>query len=194
MLWSLDGSMAPQSTRVEAVLAQLASTQHGVVTRTQLLRAGLTVDEIRHRLEVGALLREHSGVYRVGHRAPSIEARYLAAVLACGEEARLSGRAAAHLFGLLKGHVPAPEVTAPSKRAVNGVRVRRASIEPPDRATYHAIPVTAVPRTLIDLAADLPLSMKEGWLSRVGPACRARGRGSVGGCERCSSLYRVLGG
>jgi hypothetical protein len=149
--------MAPQSTRVEAVLAQLASTQHGVVTRTQLLRAGLTVDEIRHRLEVGALLREHSGVYRVGHRAPSIEARYLAAVLACGEEARLSGRAAAHLFGLLKGHVPAPEVTAPSKRAVNGVRVRRASIEPPDRATYHAIPVTAVPRTLIDLAADLPL-------------------------------------
>jgi hypothetical protein len=29
---------------------------------------------------------------RLGHRAPSVEARYLAAVLACGEGALLSGR------------------------------------------------------------------------------------------------------
>ena len=33
----------------------------------------------------GALLPVHRGVYRVGHRAPSVDARYLAAVLACGE-------------------------------------------------------------------------------------------------------------
>ena len=54
----------------------------------------------------GALLPVHRGVYRVGHRAPSVEARYLAAVLACGEGALLSGRAAAHLYGLLKGPAP----------------------------------------------------------------------------------------
>jgi putative AbiEi antitoxin of type IV toxin-antitoxin system len=95
--------MAPITTTVEAVLAKLASTQHGVVTRPQLLAAGVTHDEIRHRLACGALLREHRGVYRVGHRAPNVDARYLAAVLACGEEACLSGRAAAHLLGLLKG-------------------------------------------------------------------------------------------
>ena len=50
--------------------------------------------------------RVHRGVYRVGHRAPSVEARYLAAVLACGEGAVLSGRAAAYLWGLLKGPAP----------------------------------------------------------------------------------------
>ena len=80
-----------------AEIATLASRQHGVVTRAQLLRAGVAKHEIRHRLDTGGLLHEHRGVYRVGHRAPSLEARYLAAVLACGEDARLSGRAAAHL-------------------------------------------------------------------------------------------------
>jgi very-short-patch-repair endonuclease len=78
-------------------------------------------------------------------------------VLACGEGACLSGRAAAHLFGLLKGHAPAPEVTAPLKRRVAGIRVRRATIDRPDRAFHRGIPVTAVPRTLTDLAAERPL-------------------------------------
>jgi hypothetical protein len=73
------------SPRTTAAVSQLASSQHGVVTRAQPLAAGLTTYEIRYRVRSGALLREHRGVYRVGHRAPSVEARYLAAVLACGE-------------------------------------------------------------------------------------------------------------
>jgi hypothetical protein len=47
------------------------------VTRAQLLRAGVTAHEIRHHVRSGALLRAHRGVYRTGHRAPSVEARYL---------------------------------------------------------------------------------------------------------------------
>jgi very-short-patch-repair endonuclease len=144
-------------TTVEVVIGRLAASQHGLVTRAQLLDAGLTRNHVEHRLLFGALLPVHRGVYRVGHRAPSIEANYLAAVLACGDDARLSGRAAAHLLGLLKGPVPPPEVTAPVKRRVPGVRVRRARIDRRDRTTHRGIPVTAVPRTLIDLAADLPL-------------------------------------
>jgi hypothetical protein len=54
-------------------------------------------------------------------RASSVDARYLAAVLACGEGALLSGRAAAHLFGLLKGSAPPPEVTTRTTRRVPGV-------------------------------------------------------------------------
>src|SRR5918997_4865769 len=91
---------------VEQTLARIASSSHGVVTRAGLMRAGVTRAEINCRLRSGGLLREHRGVYRVGHRAPSTEARYLAAVLACGEGALLSGRAAAHLFGLVKGPAP----------------------------------------------------------------------------------------
>jgi hypothetical protein len=81
------------------LIGVVAARSHGVVTRAQLLRAGVTREEIAERVRTGALLREHRGVYRVGHRAPSLEARYLAATLACGEAACLSGRAAAHLYG-----------------------------------------------------------------------------------------------
>jgi very-short-patch-repair endonuclease len=143
---------------VEQELARIAHEQHGVATREQLLRAGVSPEEIRRRLRTGALIREHRGVYRVGHRAPSTEARYLAAVLACGGGSLLSGRAAGHLLGLLKGAAPGPEVTAPTQRRVEGIQTRRSrSIDRPDAAVVQRIPVTTVPRTVVDLATFLSL-------------------------------------
>ena len=147
----------PNVTRAEREIARIAGGQHGVVTRAQLLRAGLTAAEIKHRLQAGALLREYTGVYRVGHRAPSVEAGYMAAVLAAGDGAVLSGRPAGHLLGVLKGAAPSPEVTARTKRCIPGLRTRRSRIDPRDATTIRGIPVTAVPRTLVDLAAILPL-------------------------------------
>jgi very-short-patch-repair endonuclease len=147
--------MQQQSTTAEAVLADMASRSHGVVTRVQLLRAGITSEEIRQRMRNGSLHREHHGVYRVGHRAPSVEATFLAAVWACGNGAVLSGRAAAHLWGLTKGRPPRPEVTAPTKHRLEGVTTHRArSIE---ATTHRGIPITTVPRTLVDLASHLSL-------------------------------------
>jgi very-short-patch-repair endonuclease len=129
------------------------------VTRAQLLHAGVTRSEIKQRVRTGALIREHRSVYRVGHRAPSLEARYLAAVRACGEQALLSGRAAAHLLGLLKGAAPAPEVTARTERRIPGVKTRRSRyLDPEDATSWRQIPVTTVPRTLIDLAGVLPVN------------------------------------
>ena len=139
---------------MEQELARMATRAHGVVTRRQLLRAGVTHDEIAHRTGTGALIRVHRGLYRVGHLAPSDEARYLAAVWACGERAVLSGRAAAYLLGLLKGSPPPPEVTAPTERRVRGVRTRRSRTQI-ESIRCRAIPVTTIPRTLVDLAAVL---------------------------------------
>jgi hypothetical protein len=149
------GPVALKVSTVEATLADLAGRSHGVVTRLQLLAAGVTSDEIRWRLGTGALLREHRGVYRVGHRAPSVEARYVAAVWACGDAAVLSGRAAAHLWRILKGAAPPPEVTAPSDHRVEGVITHRA--RGVERTTHRGIPITTAPRTLVDLAAHLSL-------------------------------------
>ena len=133
----------------------MAGRSHGVVTRAQALAAGITSDEIAHRVRTGALQRVYPGVYRVGHRARSVEATFLAAVWACGDGAVLSGRAAAHLWGLIRGPAPAPGVTAPAKRRVHGVVTHRARhIE---RTTHRGIPITTVPRTLVDLASHLSL-------------------------------------
>jgi very-short-patch-repair endonuclease len=145
--------VAPQPSTVEQILARIAAESHGVVTRRQLLDAGITPDEIKHRLGTGALIREHRGVYRVGHRAPNLEARYLAAVRACGEGAALSGKAAAFLYELIRGAPPRPEVTTKSDRRVPGVKTRRSKAI--EATTHRGVPITTVPRTLIDIAPGL---------------------------------------
>jgi very-short-patch-repair endonuclease len=141
---------------VEARMGEIAHGAHGVVTRKELLAVGVTRMEIEHRLRTGALIREHPGVYRVGHRAPSTEARYMAAVKACGEGAVLSGLAAAHLQGLVRGAPPEPEVIAPREKRIKGIRTRRyRRLDPRDRASWRGIPVTSVARTLVDVASVL---------------------------------------
>jgi hypothetical protein len=147
--------VAAKATAVEQVLARIAGAAHGVVTRAQLIDAGVSRAEIEHRLRTGALLREHRGVFRVGHRAPSVEARYLAAVVACGERAVLSGPAAGYLLGVLKGSAPPPEVTTPTKRRIRGIKVRESRLDRGDVTTWRGIPVTTVPRTLVDVAGVL---------------------------------------
>jgi hypothetical protein len=129
------------------------------------MRAGVSAAEIKHRLGTGALIRVHRGVFRVGHRAASIEAGYLAAVKACGEGALLAGRAAAYHFGLLKGPPSLPEVLTMTERRIKGVITRRSRrTEPRDATNWRGIPVTTVPRTVVDLAAVLPSAA-------LAPAC-----------------------
>jgi hypothetical protein len=148
--------MDPQTRTVEDILGAIAAGQHGVVARRQLLDAGLTADEIRVRVRRRSLLRVHRGVYRVGHRAPSIEATYLAAVLAAGDRAAVGGRAAAYLWGLVKGEPPAPEVICRKERRIEGVRTRRSlHLDAQDLRLCRGIPVTAVARTLVDVAREL---------------------------------------
>jgi len=146
--------MRARSRTVEEICASLAERSHGIVTRAELLAAGIPRGQIARRRERGYLIVEFPGVYRVGHRAPSVEARYTAAVKACGESAVLSGLAAAHLYGLVKGSVPTPHVTAPRERRVAGVVTRRSRLI--ERTVHRGIPVTTVARTLVDLAASLP--------------------------------------
>jgi putative AbiEi antitoxin of type IV toxin-antitoxin system len=134
----------------------MAGSTHGVVTRGQLLRAGITRRQIAARMRSGTLLREYPGVYRVGHRARSTEATYLAAVLAGGDGALLCGRAAAHLLGLIRGEAPAAEVITTTERRLEGIKTYRTRhLNAQDRAVCRGIPVTSVARTLVDLAAVL---------------------------------------
>jgi hypothetical protein len=49
------------------------------------------------------------------------------------------------------------DVTAPTqKRTIKRIRVHRSRLRPDEITTSHGIPVTTVPRTLLDLAAVLP--------------------------------------
>jgi hypothetical protein len=147
--------MGPQD-RTDEKIARIAWRAHGVVTRKRLLRAAISSKQIRSRVERGSLIVEYPGVYRVGHRAPSVEATYMAAVLACGEGALLMGAAAAHLYGLIKGEPPPPAVWTKTERKIEGIETHRSRTD--RRGTeWRGIPVTIVPVTLVDIAPSMPV-------------------------------------
>jgi very-short-patch-repair endonuclease len=140
-------------------ISELAARQHGVVSRVQLLRAGVSPRVIQRRVQSGVLVAIHRGVYRIGPvEVPG--QREMAAVLACGDGAVASHRTAAALWELL----PAPSaraarhvtvVATDGSRSRVGIRVHRVTTLPAgDAALRHGIPVTTPLRTVCDLAAE----------------------------------------
>lgn len=143
-------------------IAELAERQHGVVTRSQLEGLGLGGNSIDRRLQLGRLHRLYRGVYAVGHRVPSRESRWMAAVLLCGSGAVLSHRSAAVLWGIRDPTSRSIEVTTVAKSRSRGSIHRHFAVLPPDEVTTErGIPVTSVPRTLFDLAAVSPVDVVE---------------------------------
>jgi very-short-patch-repair endonuclease len=137
----------------------MARRQHGVVRRAQLLELGFTKKAVEHRLRSGRLHTVHRGVYAVGRRSLSREEGWMAAVLACGEGAALSHGSAGALWGIAverRGRIDI-SVNGTRRCSRDGVCARvRANLAPGDLTLHRGIPVTAVVRTIVDLAAELP--------------------------------------
>jgi hypothetical protein len=139
------------------MVADVAAGQWGVVSVEQLRACGIDRGALEKALCSGRLHRLHRGVYAVGHRRLGREARYMAAVLACGTGAVLSYRSGAAWLGLLQTNQATVDVTSPHGRhAIPGVRRHQArSLLPRDKITHEGMPVTSVARTLLDLAATV---------------------------------------
>jgi hypothetical protein len=144
---------------LDAVLAELADAQHGVVSLTQLREAGLSAGAVRKRALRGRLHRVHRGVYAVGRGGLDVKGRLMAAILGCGPGAVVSHRSAASLIGLATSPGSAIEVSVPcrSGRAQPGVIVHRSrTLDAADTMLVESIPCTTVARTLLDLADVQP--------------------------------------
>jgi predicted transcriptional regulator of viral defense system len=134
-------------------IARLAGRQHGHVTLTQLLEAGLTKRQVAGRVRAGSLVPRHRGVYAVGHVPATRAARFRAATLTFAGSV-LSHRAAAALWGILVGAVPieVTVATTAGRGGRDGILVHRAPLPPEHVTTRDGIPVTTLLRTLLDLA------------------------------------------
>jgi very-short-patch-repair endonuclease len=139
------------------VIAGIADRQWGVVARRQLSAAGLTKAIIDGRLADGLLVQLHRGVYAVGHRQLRREAYWLAAVLAVPGGV-LSHRDAAGLHGFRPANHRRIDVTTTGQAADRpGIAVHRTRIlAAHDVTSIAGIRVTAVARTLVDLAGTIP--------------------------------------
>jgi very-short-patch-repair endonuclease len=137
-------------------MAKLANNQHGVVALRQLATRGFGVRAVERRLRDGRLHQLHRDVYAVGHTRVSQRGFWWAAVLAYGDEALLSHRSGAVLWGLARQRAGPIDVTAPMGRQGpsrrSGIWIHRGRLHPKDRAEHGGIPVTSVARTLFDYA------------------------------------------
>jgi very-short-patch-repair endonuclease len=152
------GRRQPSGWTVEARVVELAARCHGVLTRDELLAAGLTPRMIQFRLQQQRLILLHRGVYLVRSMATP-QTPFMAAVLACGRGAVLSHRSALVLAEVLRpGSVAAPvDVTVVGRNAGDrpGIRARRvARLPAEDLTTLEGIPVTTALRAALDLAGD----------------------------------------
>jgi very-short-patch-repair endonuclease len=149
----------------DAALARIAARQHGVITTAQLLSVGVHSSGIAKRVDAGRLHRIHRRVYAVGHTRLSDKGRWMAAVLACGEDAVLSHRSAGKLWGILRprrrsaangrGEESTVHITVPGaggRKRHRGISLHRSStLTPADCIRCDGIPVTKPARTLADL-------------------------------------------
>jgi very-short-patch-repair endonuclease len=142
-------------TGPDALVAQRAARQHGIVSIAQLRAAGLTDDAVKRRVRSGRLHRLYRGVYAVGHTALGNEGRWMAAVLACGAGAVLSHRSAAELWTMLSPGSGVIHVTVPipgGRRRRPGIRLHRFPSLPTSATTHrNGIAVTTPARTIADL-------------------------------------------
>jgi hypothetical protein len=119
-----------------------------------LVELGLTASNIEYRLRAGRLQALHRGVYGLGPLQTKL-AHWMAAVLAGRPAAVLSHRSAAELWGLINGSTSPIHLTARSKRERDGIRFHRSSLPDDERTRFEGIPVTTVPRTLLDCAPTM---------------------------------------
>ena len=160
----MDGSL-----RTYGELADLAARQYGVVSRAQLEGLGYRGDAIDHASASGRLHQVHQTVYAVGHGGLSRRGKCKAAVLARGAGAVLSFQSAAWLWGI-EGTLELPVEVSVGWRGHNRDKLRVhhcPALRDEDVTAVERIPVTAVHRTLLDLASAVKPRRLERALDRA---------------------------
>jgi very-short-patch-repair endonuclease len=169
------------------VIRRLAFRQHGVVTRLQLLAAGVSAHVLDRRIRSGYLVAIYRGVYRLADREPDLWTLATAAILATrgasDATVAVSHFAAAALWDFPCWENPERmEVIGVTPRRVSGVRVHRVQTLGKDDVVFRrGVAVTSAARTVFDLASVLPVRELEQALA----AAEDRAR-------RCRSEIREL--
>ena len=151
----------------ERVLRQM-KRQHGVITRAQALKAGMTRAQIDRCLCSGRWVSEARGVYR--HAAASLSplSRLMAACLA--HDGLASHRSAAALHGIEGFKLDRIDVTVPrgKRPSIAGVRLHQSSqmklAKPTER---QGVLCTGRARTVLDLAGVIPSRRLAGVIDAV---------------------------
>lgn len=137
---------------------ELAASNHGLIRLEDGESAGVTRRQLEAMTRRGLLRLEYNNVWAVSGSPPTWPQRALRAAWCTGASALVSHRSAVALWGLGIGR--SVEVLVPMSTGARppGVRVHQTRfLAGVDIDRVQGIPVTSVERTLVDIAALLPM-------------------------------------
>jgi hypothetical protein len=132
----------------------LAGRQFNRVSREQVAGLGFTPDAIAHRIATRQLIIVREGVFAL---PPVLDyddrARWMEATLT-SPDTFLHRDAAARAYGVLSfgSRLVVVRPGSGGPRWIDGIRVHRSSTLEGETTEYQGIPITTMPRTLVDLA------------------------------------------
>jgi very-short-patch-repair endonuclease len=138
-------------------LAQKAATQQGLLTSSDLLELGVTEAERATLVSKGCLQRCRRGLFVLAGTPVTWEHEIMRACLSAARRGVASHRTALRLWDLWRfGRVIDVTVRGLAAPHVDGAVVHRTwDLEPDDVTWVNGIPVTSVPRTLVDAGVYL---------------------------------------
>jgi hypothetical protein len=145
---------------IEGRIRDLAASQHGLVSRPQLMALGVSDDNIVWRIASGRIVPLHPGVYYLDSVTLTWKSQVLAGIFAAGSAALATHRTAAVLWGFDAIFGRMIEVTVPynEEPESQGVILHRTRRTNPE-TIVDAIPITSPEKTILDLAPILPESV-----------------------------------
>jgi predicted transcriptional regulator of viral defense system len=149
----------PQS-HLDALL-ELAAENEGLVTTRSAAEAGISRRTLAGMVERGRLERLSRGVYRLVHSNRDALSPYREAILWVqshrGPRVALSHETALAVLGLTDANPSTIQLTVPPharlrRSAPARIAIHRAILDSSDVIEHEGLPVTSVPRTVLDLA------------------------------------------
>jgi hypothetical protein len=136
-------------------MARLAARQYGVVTRQQLIDLGYSYDGIDRAVASGQLQAWHRSVFAVGHRRLSPHGLCMGAILFRGKGALVSYQSAVWLWGLERVlEIPVNVSVRWRGHSQDAIGLHHCpALRDEDATMTEQLPVTSVPRTLLDYAS-----------------------------------------
>jgi predicted transcriptional regulator of viral defense system len=147
---------ASRNQKATVRAGEIAGQQWGVIGSRQLRDCGLSRAAVSRWRADGKLHVIHPAVYALGHPSVPTEGRLVAALLHAGNDAVLSHASAAWWWGLIAEEPATIEVSSESRaRSCPGVVVHHPRRV--ERTRHRRFPITTVPQTLLDVAANASL-------------------------------------
>lgn len=142
-------------------VVELAARQHNRFSRRQVAELGFSDEAINHRLARGDWVAAHTSVFAIAPALDTDQARWMAATLTT-PHSFLSHASAAAAWGWWDRPRNFEVVTRPGNggpQRLDGVLVHHSEQLDDDTTERAGIPITGVPRTLLDLAPHVGTSL-----------------------------------